>query len=242
MTIYNNHFYGDDSTRKLSARKILRYYWKFFNPKKIVDVGCGRGVWLDECRNLGATNLLGIDGDYNSQHNMFKNFKYINHDLNKKFAIKEKYDLAISVETIEHLKPEISNNFIKSLCKLSETIIFSGAFPYQGGIGHINERLHSEFAKIFIKNNYFPFDFFRPALFSDKDISFWYRQNIFLYLKKNSYNYKKLIYHNIKPLKNIYFMNCVHPELYFRKVCNNGIKVSFKKLFSAFMEKFRIFR
>jgi len=219
MTIYNNHFYGDNSTRKLSARKILGYYWKFFNPKKIVDVGCGRGVWLEECRNLGATNLLGIDGDYNSQHNMFKNFKYITRDLNKKFIIKEKYDLAISVETIEHLKPESSKNFIKSLC-----------------------RIHSEFAKIFIKNNYFPFDLFRPALFFDKDISFWYRQNIFLYLKKNSNNYKKLIYRNIKPLNNIYFMNCVHPELYFRKVYNRGIKVSFKNLFNAIVEKFRIIK
>jgi cyclopropane fatty-acyl-phospholipid synthase-like methyltransferase len=236
MTIYNNHFYGDDSTRKLSAKKILGYYWKFFNPKKVVDVGCGRGAWLDECKRLGAIELLGVDGDYNSQYNMFKNFKYITHDLNKKLIIKRKYDLAISVETIEHLKPESTNNFIKSLCTLSETIIFSGAFPHQGGVGHINERLHSDFAKLFIKNNYFPFDFFRPTLFSDKSISFWYRQNIFLYVKKNSYDYKKLIRQNIEPLKDIYFMNCIHPELYLRKIYNNGIKESFKNLIKAIVK------
>src|ERR1700675_552820 len=31
-------------------------------PKSVLDVGCGHGAWLKACHELGATQLLGLDG------------------------------------------------------------------------------------------------------------------------------------------------------------------------------------
>ena len=32
--------------------------------RSVLDVGCGAGAWLVAYRDLGATDLIGVDGDY----------------------------------------------------------------------------------------------------------------------------------------------------------------------------------
>jgi len=84
--------------------------------------------WLKEaCHELGATQLLGLDGDWNTQSSMIDSaIEFRSIDLNKPFSIPEKVDLTICVEVAEHLAPRIATQFIQ--CLTSDVVLFSAAF------------------------------------------------------------------------------------------------------------------
>ena len=44
------------------------------------------------------------------------------------------------------------------------------------------------------------------------DVDFWYRQNVFLYVKENSAEWHLMTTAGHKPMANIDFMNCIHPD------------------------------
>jgi|688.fasta_scaffold450246_2 hypothetical protein len=244
MSAYNDNFYLDNRTRIKSAEEFLSYLFKYFKPKSLVDVGCGRGAWLKVAQNLGVNNLLGIDGQWNKEKLILRNTKkckidFIYKDLNYFFKVDKKYDLAICLEVAEHLNSSSAINLIKSIINLSDTIVFSAAFNMQGGVMHINEREHSYWGQLFLKNNFIVFDIFRPNLWKKNNISFWYRQNAFLFVKKKSKIFNILIKCNINPLSNTDFMDCVHPELFYRRVGEQGIKYYIKKIISLLIKKIK---
>ena len=161
-------------------------------------------------------------------------------DISKKFVYENdlinKFDLCISVETLEHIQKKYSENFIESLCNLSDNILFSAAFIGQGGVNHVNENLHSNWAKIFKQYGYSPFDIFRPSIWNNEKISYWYRQNCFLYVKKNSPNYEYLS-KKFSVIENYSFMDCVHPAMYEKKI-NKPIREILKDLLIKVKKKF----
>ena len=127
--------------------------------------------------------------------------------------LKRKYDLALSLEVAEHLPLKSAPIFVKNLVSLSDNILFGAAYPMQGGVDHINEQPHTFWARLFIEEGFLPFDLFRSHMWGNPSIPFWYQQNTFLYVKKNSALFIKLKNKKIHPIDNINFMNCVHPEL-----------------------------
>jgi len=70
---------------------------------------------------------------------------------------------------------------IRSLCNLSDIVLFSAAQPGQGGERHINERLPSYWALMFRNHGYFAFDCVRPHLANEMDVSPWYRYNLIVF-------------------------------------------------------------
>ena len=126
-------------------------------------------------------------------------------------------DIALSLEAAEHIYPESSNEFISSLCAFSDIVLFSGASLCQGGIGHINERYPSYWASIFMANNFYPFDLFRPVLWGQVGIQPWYQQNAYLYVKKNSTSYNHLLSFGIQPVLNHLFLDAYHPILFIKR-------------------------
>lgn len=51
------------------------------------------------------------------------------HDLTKPLHLNRRFDLALSLEVAEHLPKKSAEIFVDTLCKLSDTIIFSAAIP-----------------------------------------------------------------------------------------------------------------
>ena len=244
MSVYNDNFYLDNRTRIKSAEEFLSHLFKYYKPKSLVDVGCGRGAWLKVAQNLGVNNLLGIDGKWNKEKLILKNtkkskVKFIYKNLNHFFKAEKKYDLAICLEVAEHLNSSSAVNLVKSIINLSNTIVFGAAYNMQGGVMHINEREHSYWGKLFLNNNFIVFDIFRPNLWKRNNISFWYRQNTFLFVKKKSKIIKILNKNNIYPLSNTDFMDCIHPELFYRRVGEQGIKYHVKKIISLLIKKIK---
>jgi SAM-dependent methyltransferase len=213
--IYDHNFYENQNGRPLqSARRYLGHLWNTLQPKSVLDVGCGRGAWLKSCHELGATRLLGLDGDWNSQSLMIDDaIEFRSIDLNTPFSVPKKVELTICVEVAEHLQPKTAPQFIQSLTGTSDAVLFSAAYLNQGGTNHINEQQHSYWAKLFAAYDFSPFDFFRPVFWGDEDIDFWYRQNVFLYVRKDSSEWRTITNSGYKAMSSLDFMNCIHPDL-----------------------------
>ena len=216
VDFYDASFYENqaaDSVR--SARIYLKYLWHFFQPASVLDVGCGRGTWLKACHELGSHKLLGLDGDWNKQSLMIDSaIHFQSTDLNKPFSVAEKVDLAMSLEVAEHLEPSTAPQFIKCLTDASDMVLFSAAYTKQGGTNHINEQPHTYWARLFAAQGFVPFDLFRPVFWGDENVCYWYRQNVFLYVRKNNAASQRMESLGFKEIADTSFMNCIHPDLY----------------------------
>ncbi len=155
--------------------------------KSVVDFGCAQGAWLETWQENGIEDIQGIDGSYFDLSKLkipARNFKL--KDLNKAINLNRRFDFAYSLEVAEHLKPQSSVDFIRSLTRHAPIVLFSASPPGQGGETHINERSFDYWRNIFEKYNYQAFDCIRPLIATNQNIAFWYRFNTILYVHKDS--------------------------------------------------------
>ncbi|MSN25195.1 MAG: methyltransferase domain-containing protein [Geobacter sp.] len=215
--LYGQDFYDSQIYGSLQSAQV--YLYQLFSvwgvPGAVADLGCGRGAWLATCRDLGVKRCVGIDGDWNSQADMLDpNIEFHPADLEKSISLTESFDLAISLEVAEHLKPESSDAFVESLSGLSGAILFGAAFIGQPGVNHINNRLHSFWAEKFFARGYLLCDFFRPSFWSDDRVEPCYRQNTFLYVKPGHSLHSALVSRGYVCNQDVRFIDCVHPAIY----------------------------
>ena len=185
--LYNSSYFEELSSGSASsAAQILPEVVRLIAPKSAVDLGSGIGEWLGELRKLGVTDVLGVDGDWvNPAALKIPTDQFRPFDLRNKFAMDRAFDLAISVETAEHLPPERGEGFVADLVALAPVVLFSAAIPGQGGTDHINEQWQDYWARLFAKHDYVALDFLRLKFWNDSRIELWYRQNIILYVRRD---------------------------------------------------------
>jgi SAM-dependent methyltransferase len=215
--LYNEEFYDTQSKGSNSSAEFFAgTLQKVFRPTSVVDFGCGHGSWLRAFGRHGAKTLLGFDGPWVQQEDMHDpNIRFVGVDLSEKMIDNYgKFDLAISLETAEHLNPNASRVFIENIANHADVVIFGAAYEHQGGTNHINERKHTFWAQIFSELGYAPYDLFRPLAWGNPEVDFWYQQNTFLFVKESSDLQRNLKTKGILPIQNPEFMNCIHPELY----------------------------
>ncbi len=56
-------------------------------------------------------------------------------------------------------------------------------------------------------------DLFRARFWGEEKVCYWYRQNTFLYVRRDSPPYEQLKARGLSEIENVAFINCVHPEL-----------------------------
>lgn len=177
---YTRDFYSTRHERTLySAETILSLVLGTlsFPVRSAVDVGCGVGSWLAVLHNKGVEDVWGIDGPWVDKGLLkVPQEQFLECDLSKPISHSRRYDLAISLEVAEHLHPDCAAEFVASLTRLSDCVLFSAAMPFQGGRGHLNEQWPSYWAELFDQHNYKPVDCIRRFIWSDDHIPYWYRQ------------------------------------------------------------------
>lgn len=175
-----------------AATEILPIVFSIFSPQSVVDVGCGIGTWLKIAKELGSQEILGIDGDYIDYKLLEISKKnFLPYDLTKEFKINKKFDLVISLEVAEHLPETSAEMFVKTLTSLGDNILFSAAIVNQDGQNHLNEQFYSYWQEKFEKYGFKFYDIIRPQIWWNKNIDWWYAQNIFL-VSKNDLSFYKL--------------------------------------------------
>lgn len=217
-TPYGDEFYvGQMEGSYRSARICLQHLSGYLQPESVADAGCGRGTWLKAWLELGVTRAVGLDGPWNRADNMVDpRIEFRPCDLSRPFAAgaSGRFDLAMSLEVAEHLEPGAAPGFVHSLTALSDAVLFGAAFTGQGGTAHLNEQLPSWWARLFTARGWRPFDVFRPALWGEREVEVWYRQNTFLYVREDSPRFEALIAAGLRPMDSLAFMDCMHPDLF----------------------------
>jgi hypothetical protein len=123
----------------------------------------------------------------------------------------------------------------KSLATASDVVLFSAAYTMQGGTNHLNEQPHTYWARLFAEHGFAPFDLFRPFFWGNDKVCFWYRQNVFLYIKKHSDPWERIATQGFKEIPDVRFMNCIHPDLYNPKA-QIGLRGHLNGLFPSLLQ------
>ena len=182
--IYSDTFfdYIDEGARR-SAHHLLGLLGPLLSPSSVVDLGSGRGVWLDEWRKAGVRDVLAIDGDYvNRDMLAVPREAFMAADLTAPVALDRRFDLAQSLEVGEHLPQAASSVLVDSLTRASDRVLFSAAVTGQGGECHVNEQPLAFWQDLFAQRGYTAYDCLRPHLSTNRQIEPWYRYNAILYV------------------------------------------------------------
>lgn len=191
-----------------AAKEVLPYVFNMFNPKTVIDFGCGNGSWLKVAKDLGAHHILGIDGiKVDSSIRLISESEFLQHNITTPLTIEKRYDLALCLEVVEHLPESAADNIIKLLTLSSNIILFSAAIPGQGGQAHLNEQWPKYWQHKFAQYDFFPVDILRQHFWGNEKIEWWYKQNMLLYVNKTAEEKFKL---NISDELPVY----IHPELF----------------------------
>ncbi len=165
--------------------KIVEYLYTNYEPKSIIDIGCGLGAWLHNFQEKGVRNIFGVDGSWIHKGDLYIDSHYfIEADLRKDFALDDIFDLLLCLEVAEHLEEKYAENLISNLTKMSDTIVFSAAIPGQGGQNHINEKPPQYWLGIFEKFGFYLYEDFRDRFWNDPNIDWWYKQNMFVFKRR----------------------------------------------------------
>ncbi len=168
---------------RTSARKILTLLFQRYQPQSMLDVGCGVGTWLSMAREMGVGEIRGVDGPWLDPSKLLVDPSLVSTiDLEKPVNLGRKFDLAICLETAEHVSATAADTLVETLVRHAPAVLFSAAIPLQRGPGHVNEQWPGYWAEKFSKHRYMPLDFLRFPIWYDTEVLWWYRQNVMLYV------------------------------------------------------------
>ncbi|WP_170427034.1 class I SAM-dependent methyltransferase [Ruegeria arenilitoris] len=185
-SLHKGHIRQEEA-RVHSARRISGLCERFFEPKSVIDVGCGVGFLLAEFEKDDC-EICGVEGDWLEETNIkFSADALVRADLETPFSIDRSFDLCVSTEVAEHLEPARAKSFVEDLTRLSDVVLFSAAIAGQGGTGHKNEQWQDYWADLFDAQNYAFYDAFRPNLWTDPLVMDWFKQNLMVFVKRGAH-------------------------------------------------------
>ncbi len=120
-------------------KEILDLTIELFQPRTILDVGCGTGISLDYFTSKGM-EVRGLEGSALAISKARHPTLIRQHDLNAPLDLGEKFDLVWCFEVAEHIHPRYVSALLATLTNHSDRILLSAARPGQGGLGHLNEQ------------------------------------------------------------------------------------------------------
>jgi len=210
---YDDKFFDDIRAEVfVSADRILRLTYDLLSPTSIADVGCGDGTWLKAAYNLGVRDLTGFDHAASALAGEFPEGSAVRDvDLETGFTPGRTFDLTLCMEVAEHLAPEVAELLVSDLTSASKAVLFSAAIPFQSGVNHINERPQSYWVSLFQQCGFRCLDVIRPAIWTDNNIAWWYRQNCVLFVPKD-----RTI--NADSMVNGAILDLVHPDNHREKI------------------------
>ena len=127
---------GDPGTE---CPKMWRYLVDKYNIKSVLDVGCGFGFHLKYFKDFMGLKVKGVEGSKKVQELSFFPENITNHAYSRgPLILNESFDLCWSIEFVEHVEEQYSENFIKTFqsCKY---LLMTFATKGQGGYHHVNE-------------------------------------------------------------------------------------------------------
>jgi SAM-dependent methyltransferase len=213
-----------------SARQIIPILLKWIKPASVIDVGCGFGAWLAVFEELGVRDLWGVDGEWLKPlaHKFAIPVEhFIVHDLSRPLVLDRTFDLAVSLEVAEHLPAGSAEVLVDSLVKLAPAVLFSAAIPGQDGVNHVNCQWPEYWARLFEKRGYRIIDCLRNRIWNNRQVAWWYRQNIFLFVRQDYLEKDQLLKKEAECTRRA-SLSRVHPDYLFLKLKDETLKLGKK--------------
>lgn len=189
-TEYSTSFFDRlDQQTAASAEVVVPMVLDMFDPASVVDVGCGRGVWLSFFQRTGIPRVLGLDGDWVEVDRLAiprDSFRVT--DLAGHWTLAERFDLALCLEVGEHLPESKSAALVSNLTQAAPVVLFSAALPGQQGTQHINEQWPEYWESLFRERRYLRIDPLRRQLWQDERVAWYYQQNLTIYVFEDVLN------------------------------------------------------
>ena len=139
-SFYDNSFYNDHEKYRNVYNFLGELIYVSFNPKSVIDLGCGAAFLLERLKALGVKKVCGIDGSESAKNSWPEHMKDVLkvQDL-LKFDSKERYDVAVCMEVAEHIPGDKASRIVKRVTdSAGQYVWWTAAQPGQGGTGHIN--------------------------------------------------------------------------------------------------------
>lgn len=213
-TPYAPTFFARELDRaRASAEAIVPLVMERVQPRSVVDLGCGHGLWLETFARHGVDDFTGVDGDWVPQDALhFPPERFVAARLDKPLDLGRRFDLAVSLEVAEHLPERGAARFVQNIAALAPCVLFSAAVPYQRGTDHINEQWPDYWAALFAEHGYVPLDGLRRLVWSNRDVFPFYRQNIMMFATPAAVAKRPLLARD-RGLTVDTQLSIVHPEL-----------------------------
>jgi glycosyltransferase involved in cell wall biosynthesis len=115
------------------ARNLAKWIGENFKDKKVRDIGCGPGIYVQAIKEYNE-DVKGYDIDERIKNKP-------NLEIKSLFEVDDPSDVIICLEVAEHIETKLNNEIVDSIyrnIKPGGTLIWTAAFPGQGGDGHIN--------------------------------------------------------------------------------------------------------
>ncbi|MFI5345078.1 MAG: class I SAM-dependent methyltransferase [Elusimicrobiota bacterium] len=120
-----------------SARAITDALHGLYQPKRLIDLGAGCGVYSHYFAAKG-TEVVTVDGVVPDQEHSYP-LTFQVRDLTAPFDNPwGRFDLALCLEVAEHIPEELSGAFLDNIIRFSDRLILSAAQPGQEGHHHVN--------------------------------------------------------------------------------------------------------
>lgn len=214
--VYNDAFYSNEAATSLRcAYQVVPLLQDMFSPSSILDVGCGVGAFLRSFRDRGVQDHLGLDGDYVPRdQRLIEESAFKSVDLSKPFDLGRRYDMVMSLEVGEHLDAAVADDFVRSICRHGDLVVFSAAIPVQMGDHHVNEQWQSYWVGKFRQCGFYAFDALRPKIWANNDIEVYYKQNILVFANEAGIGKYPKALDAAEMNKDPRCFDMVHPQLY----------------------------
>lgn len=129
---------------------------QFPEIRSALDVGAGTGGYVSSLSGKGI-RTMGVE--YSAAGRFLGKFQgadLMRFDCSRPESLPTlgRFDLVFSIEVGEHIPEFLSGNFVEFITRHSNFVIFSSAFPGQGGHGHINEKPKEFWQDLFEKRGF----------------------------------------------------------------------------------------